>query len=119
MGKKQQKNEEKRKMAKLDEENGAVVNEAKKIAVATDLDVDWESGGRCQTCKIGLAKVIVQYREKGKIFEALSKVGESEFHNCEGLLRQNDTVATKEGAVYAVEGCYVIRQINKTCEGYS
>jgi len=74
MGKKVRKRKERRTM----QDEKAMVGEAMNLAEKIGLEVNLGPDSCCNCCK-GLVEVILEYREKGKIFQKLSKIGESKF----------------------------------------
>lgn len=79
-------------------ESRATIEAAKVIARDIDLKVDWDSS--CDTCIIGLSKIIVDCgHNKGLIFHQLHQIPEGIFRNCE---RELQGFADYKGKMYYV-----------------
>jgi len=76
----------------------AMVGEAMNLAEKIGLEVNLGPDSCCNCCK-GLVEVILEYREKGKIFQKLSKIGESKFRKFGIELKG---FAKYDGKTYAV-----------------
>ena len=118
MGKKVRKSAEKRREKKQAEEEALIIEEAKKIAAAIGLQINFESTYSCGHCIIGLSRIIVECgRNKGLIFHRLHRIGEGVFSNCGGELKGR---AFYKDKVYEVdENGYVVELNERGENAYS